>query len=106
VLEKTWDVDEADRLIKLALEYPYLLTHEEQVVWKLVRECGAFWLGETVFVDGVGEWVWQIEAPFAKLAVIREHFLALQEIAAGDRPVTDLPDASPAVASGLSTERK
>jgi hypothetical protein len=30
-----WDVDEAERFAKLALGYPHLLTHEEQVRWKL-----------------------------------------------------------------------
>ncbi len=31
-----WDVDEAERFAKLATRYPNLLTHEEQVLWKLV----------------------------------------------------------------------
>jgi hypothetical protein len=38
-----WDVDEADRLIKLALRYPELLTHDEQVLWKLIKETSALW---------------------------------------------------------------
>ncbi|MBK7898409.1 MAG: hypothetical protein IPJ99_03395 [Betaproteobacteria bacterium] len=29
-----WDIDEADRLAKLALQFPELLNHEEQVLWK------------------------------------------------------------------------
>jgi hypothetical protein len=41
--EYLWDVDDADRFAKLALRYPHLLTHEEQVRWKLIRECYPFW---------------------------------------------------------------
>lgn len=38
-----WDVDEADRFIKLAIIYPELLTHEEQLLWKVVKEEEIFW---------------------------------------------------------------
>jgi hypothetical protein len=38
-----WDVDEADRFAKLALRYPELLTHEEQVRWKLIRDTVTLW---------------------------------------------------------------
>lgn len=37
-----WDVDEADRFVKLAQAYPDLLTHEEQLIWKVVQESPAF----------------------------------------------------------------
>ena len=30
-----WDLDEPDRVVRLAINYPDLLTHEEQLVWKL-----------------------------------------------------------------------
>jgi hypothetical protein len=33
-----WDVDEADRFVKLASLHPELLTHNEQILWKLIRE--------------------------------------------------------------------
>jgi hypothetical protein len=41
--EYLWDVDEADRFARLALRYPHLLTHEEQVRWKLILETYALW---------------------------------------------------------------
>src|SRR6266446_2011041 len=40
-----WDVDEPDRFVLLALHYPDMLMHEEQVLWKLVRENGYLWRG-------------------------------------------------------------
>ncbi|MCH6574996.1 MAG: hypothetical protein IH795_07300, partial [Bacteroidetes bacterium] len=51
-----WDVDDADRFAKLALNFPELLTHDEQVLWKLVCENGYLWKGR----DDEGEWVWSI----------------------------------------------
>ncbi len=39
-----WDVDEADRFAKLAFNYPEMLNHHEQVLWKLVRENEFFWI--------------------------------------------------------------
>ena len=41
--EVLWDTDEADRLAKLGQKYPELLTHYEQVLWKLIRENPLFW---------------------------------------------------------------
>src|SRR3984893_10930000 len=38
VAAELWDVDEPDRFAKLALRYPDMLTHDEQILWKLVRE--------------------------------------------------------------------
>ena len=34
--EYLWDVDEADRFAKLARRYPHLMSHDEQVRWKLI----------------------------------------------------------------------
>src|ERR1700737_1533196 len=31
-----WDVDDADRFAKLALRFPDTLTHDEQILWKLI----------------------------------------------------------------------
>lgn len=33
-----WNVDEADRFIKLVTQFPELLTHDEQVLWKRINE--------------------------------------------------------------------
>ena len=41
-----WDLDDSDRVIRLALHFPDLLTHDEQLIWKHVRECGYLWRGK------------------------------------------------------------
>ena len=33
-----WDIDEADRFVKLAIHAPELLSYEEQKVWKLIKQ--------------------------------------------------------------------
>ncbi len=38
---KLWDLEPSDRLIKLAENYPDLLTYEEQIIWKAIFEISA-----------------------------------------------------------------
>lgn len=45
IAREVWEVDEIDRFFKLVLRYPHLLTHEEQVLWKLIRENAYLWYG-------------------------------------------------------------
>lgn len=33
-----WDVDEADRFVKLATKFPYLLDYEQEQLWKRINE--------------------------------------------------------------------
>ena len=35
---RLWDVDEAERFVRLAIHYPDLLTHQDQEVWKLLQD--------------------------------------------------------------------
>ena len=41
--EQLWDVDEAERFVKLASRHPELLNHHEQMLWKLIRENQYVW---------------------------------------------------------------
>ncbi len=53
-----WDVDEPDRFAKLALSHPDMLTHDEQVLWELIRENGYLWRGH--FDQHTKEWTWRV----------------------------------------------
>lgn len=88
--ESLWDVDAADRFAKLALKYPELLTHDEQVLWKLVRESGIFWRGTW---DGYGadDWRWTVTEGSLIYARLREQWELLLQIAAGEMPAVMLP---------------
>jgi hypothetical protein len=87
--EYLWDVDDADRFIRLALHYPELLTHEEQIRWKLIRENGHLWKGG--FVGDDYEWAWKVKEEsliFERLRLYWEIFcgVARGELAEGTLP--------------------
>ena len=83
-----WDIDEADRLARLALYYPELLTPDEQLLWKLIRECGAVWKGQ---YDQQKHWVWNITPDGLQFRKLREHWGAILQIAAGELSRESLP---------------
>lgn len=84
-----WDVDEADRFAKLALNYPELLDHEEQRIWKLVRENGLLWRGN---FSGPGkQWTWEVWENKLNWDRLREHWETFRDVARGDKPQSDLP---------------
>lgn len=85
-----WDVDEADRFAKLAFHYPDLLTHEEQVLWKLIRENGALWLGDWgKKPDYIFKW--QIKEDYFQFDKLREHWDIFNKAARGECQKSDLP---------------
>lgn len=84
-----WDVDDAERFARLAILYEDLLTHDEQLVWKLVKDSGLMWLG------GYGRYVnrqvdWDIldREVFPQL---RKHWDTFWRIARGELTRDNLP---------------
>ena len=89
-VDRVWDVDEPDRFAKLALNYPELLTHDEEVLWKLIRENGALWHGR--YDPALDErWVWPVETASLNLDRLREHWETFKKVAKGDSPPDLLP---------------
>src|SRR5262245_49662003 len=73
-----WDPDEADRLVSLGCGYPDLLTYDEQVLWKLIRE----WLRvRTGSQAEVTQYMPQL----------RKHWDAFKKVAAGEADARILP---------------
>lgn len=89
--ERLWDVDEADRLIALAYHAPTLLTHDEQIIWKLIMTRGYFWRGRYK----ESEWIWSGDRADLIVERVREKWALLLAVVAGDRPNTDLPVVAP-----------
>lgn len=83
-----WDIDEADRFAKVALQFPELLDHEEQILWKLVRENGLFWKGR---YDAQDEWVWKTEQGSLIFARLREHWDTFKAVSEGEASRDTLP---------------
>ncbi|MGE8493675.1 MULTISPECIES: YlcI/YnfO family protein [Comamonas] len=88
--EQLWDVDEADRLVKLALYFPDLLTHDEQVIWKLIRENGAVWRGRYRKIDGV--WEWTVQESSMVFPVLRKYWPAFKAVALDGASPEILPE--------------
>jgi hypothetical protein len=78
--DSLWDVDEVDRFVNLALRYPELLNHDEQVLWKLIKENSWFWRGN----DVNGEWRYNISAQSIIFARVRDYWDVFKSAAAGD----------------------
>ena len=88
VANTLWDVDESDRFARLALRFPDLLTHEEQVLWKLVRENGHLWKGKH---DASGEWTWKTLEDNLVMDRLREYWLKFNDVANGVAASSTLP---------------
>ncbi len=87
--EYLWDVDDADRFAKLALRYPHLLTHEEQVRWKLIRENGYLWKGS--YAGRCKEWAWSVDEDSFIYPRLREHWGDFCAVADGSKGSDSLP---------------
>lgn len=82
--EDLWDVDEADRLVSLAFWSPGLLTHEEQLVWKIIRTSGWFWRGS--WSDGIEQvWEYHVSARSLMINRVRDLWDEIQAVAEGSK---------------------
>ena len=87
--ETLWDVDDADRFAQLALRHPDLMTHDEQVLWKLVRENGLLWRGNYSGVDR--EWTWTVNEGSLLFDRLRQHWAKFCSVADGSASAETLP---------------
>jgi hypothetical protein len=86
--EVLWDVDAPDRFARLAFWYPELLTHEEQMRWKLIRECGYLWLGGP---DEDGKVGWRVSERTLVFERLRETWDKFCAVASGTADPSTLP---------------
>jgi len=88
--EELWDTDEPDRLVMLAFNAPALMTHEEQVIWKLVRENGFLWKGSYENKPD-GQWTWRVQPISLNKERLRHHWEVFVDVATGEKDTTALP---------------
>ena len=84
-----WDSDEPERLVRLAVKFPDLLTHEEQILWRLLCGSEYFWKGR--HYGDPPAWGWAADLHSVEWERVRQHWGLLREVAAGDKPRSDLP---------------
>jgi hypothetical protein len=77
-----WDVDAADRFAMLALRNETLLSHDEQVMWKLVRDNPLFWWNNRD--ENLDDWSWRISESNMNFEYLRESWSLLSAIAHGE----------------------
>ena len=80
------DVDEPDRFAKLAINFPELLTHGEQVLWKLIRETNGLWLLSYGNAD-------REKGEKLDYQMLRKYWPMLQAVASGEEPLSTLQDS-------------
>lgn len=86
--EKLWDIEEADRFALLALKFPNLLLHKEQVIWKMVTENTAFW--EQFNKDNLTKPI--ISEGSLNRKILRKYWEILNLVAEGKADLDELPD--------------
>jgi hypothetical protein len=84
-----WDPDEAIRFAKLAFEYPELLDHHQQLVWRLIRERGHFWKGHQD--PTTGEWIWSPKKGRLSFERLRKYWDTFNQVARGEAPRSEIP---------------
>jgi hypothetical protein len=65
-----------------------MLTHDEQVLWKLIRENGYLWRGR--YNEG-REWSWSVEFHTLNIERLREYWEAFKAVAYEDADTAKLP---------------
>jgi len=43
IVQEVWHPEESRRFAQLAMHYPELLTHDEEILWKLIEETSGLW---------------------------------------------------------------
>lgn len=84
-----WDVFEPERFVKLALLFPEMLSHEQQIMWRAMQGNGNFWLG--AYDKKTGEWSWSIRDTSIHWPTVRKYWDALSALGRGDVDESALP---------------
>ena len=87
--ERIWDVEDSERFVNLANHHPHLLTHEEEVLWKLIKTMSFLWLSPESLASDEKEW----EKKLNKLDFIRLRgvWKDLNKAARGEISDKDIP---------------
>ena len=97
-----WSVHEADRFVKLAYEYPDFLTHEEQILWSIIRSNKFIWHkdegADDTFVHA------NYMPPYGCLILerLRKHWDTFNAVASGEAELTALPGGSDGVGGPIT----
>ena len=91
-MTKVWDVEEADRFIKFAEQFPELLNFAEEHLWKLIKETPYFFKKVEWEYDPNKHLSWSIKSNNLWFKRVRNHWELLNKIIAGEESEDKLPD--------------
>ncbi len=83
-MDYVWDVADADRFVKTAVNLPDLLTHDEEVTWKLIEDHPAMWRGKRDSKGGSLAQVRKDQANNFRFGLLEEHFETFEKVAKGE----------------------
>lgn len=83
-----WHVDEPDRLVALAMHAPSLLNHEEQLIWRNIKENGFIWKGK---YNSQGDWTWVVDDDNLIRDRLRDHWEVFKAVSLGEEEAASLP---------------
>ena len=84
VMAQVWDVEEADRFVKLALNFPEFLSFDEERLWKIIKNCKIFWLSTPPGGSS------SINETSVEYIMLRHNWKTLKMIIAGEATEEDL----------------
>jgi len=84
IVAQVWDVEEADRFIKLALNFPEFLSFDEERLWKIIKNCKNFWLSTPPRGSS------SIDETSIAYPMLRSYWETLQMVIAGEATEEDL----------------
>lgn len=89
VLHEIWAAEEMDRFINMALDYPQLLTFEEERIWSVMKDNPLFWKDGRRMSDAYVSRNDLAEQILRKK--VREHWETLRRIGTGEVATDALP---------------
>jgi hypothetical protein len=90
-MKNVWDVDDADRFVKFAAEFPELLNFEEEQLWKLIRNTPYFFKEVKRKHEPNTHLSWSVSSTNIWLQRVRDYWALLNEIVAGEQNSDKLP---------------
>ncbi|MEO8135931.1 MAG: hypothetical protein ABI831_18380 [Betaproteobacteria bacterium] len=88
---RLWDPDEPDRVVRLGAFLPDLLTHDEQIICKLVGENDHVWKAGFQKCTPDQRWAALIDGKAIDWDRLRDSWALFRDVAQGTRPPSDLP---------------
>lgn len=90
-MARVWDVEEADRFIKFAENYPELLNYDEECLWKIIKETPYFFIDVVKNDETSSRLEWSVSSENINFRRVRDCWGQLQRVLSGEESKDLLP---------------